>query len=147
LARMFEQAQVLHHLDPDLVAAEALCRRGCRGAPALRTLLDGAVDPAGVQSVLELRFLAMCEAAGIPRPLVNEPLGPWVLDFRWPDLRFVAETDGYAFHRTAAQRRRDAEKDAWLRARGLMVIRVTWGDVSERPAATAACLLRAMATR
>ncbi len=147
LARMFEQAQVLHHLAPDLLAAEVVCRRGYRGTPALRRLLEGAVDPSAVRSVLELRFLKLCEAAGVPRPLVNEPLGPWVPDFLWPAQRVVVETDGYAFHRTAAQRRRDAEKDAWLRARGYTIIRLTWADVTDRAEYTTGLVAAALAAR
>ena len=59
-------------------------------------------------------------------------------DFLWPDHGLVVETDGYEFHRTAAARRRDALKDEFLRAAGLTVIRLTWADVIERPAQTAA---------
>ncbi|WP_354698894.1 hypothetical protein DSM112329_04592 [Paraconexibacter sp. AEG42_29] len=145
LERVFEQAQVLHKLDPDELAAEVLCRRGYRGTPNLRAVLEGAVDPAAVASVLELRFLRLCDAYGIPRPLVNEPLGPWVPDFRWPGAWLVVETDGKAFHATAAQRRRDAEKDAWLRERGYTVIRLSWSDVTRDPAATAARIKAALA--
>ncbi len=147
LARMFEQAQVRHHLDPALLAAEVIARRGYRGTPALRALLEDAVDPAAVRSVLELRFLRLCEAAGIPRPVVNEPLGPWVPDFVWPSAWLVVETDGYAFHRTAAQKRKDAEKDAWLLAQGFSVIRLTWADVTDHPEATAARVLQALDAR
>jgi hypothetical protein len=138
LARVFEQAQVKHHLDPNALAADVVCWRGRRGIRALRSVLDGAVDPALVRSVLELRFLELCEQQGIVRPLVNEPFGPWVPDFTWPSRLVIVETDGWNFHRTAAARRRDAEKDAWLRARGFTVIRLTWRDVTEHPVATAA---------
>jgi len=50
----------------------------------------------------------------------------------------IGETDGVAFHRTAAKRRRDAAKDAYLEALGYTVVRLTWADVTELPAATAA---------
>lgn len=138
LARAFEQAQVLHRLPPAPLAAEVLSRPRHRGNAKLRRILLGAVDPADVRSVLELRFLRMCAAYGIPRPQVNVRIGAWTPDFLWPDKSLVVETDGYDFHRTAAARRRDATKDEFLRGEGLTVVRLTWADVTERPSETAA---------
>ncbi len=147
LERLFEQAQVRHHLKPETLAVEVVCRRGHRGTPNLRALLAGAVDPAAVASVLELRFLALCDRHRLPRPLVNEPLGPWTPDFWWPEHHLVVETDGGAFHRTVAARRRDAAKDEWLRARGITVIRLTWQQVTERPDEAAARIRIALTNR
>jgi hypothetical protein len=138
LARAFEQAQVLHHLPPEPLAAEVLSRRGYRGNARLRAILQGAVDPARVRSILELRFLRLCARHGLPRPLVNEPFGEWTLDFFWPDRGTVVETDGFEFHRTAAARRRDARRDAALHQAGLRVVRLTWWQVTERPRQAAA---------
>jgi hypothetical protein len=140
LAKAFEQAQVLLHLPPAPLAAEVLSRPRQRGNAKLRRILAGAVDPRDVRSVLELRFLRMCAAYGIPRPDVNVRIGAWMLDFLWPDFGLVVETDGYEFHRTAAARRRDATKDQFLRSIGLDVVRLTWADVTERTAVTAARL-------
>ena len=138
LAKAFEQAQVILQLPPAPLAAEVIARPRQRGNAKLRRILAGAVDPADVRSVLELRFLRLCASYGIPRPQVNVRIGAWTPDFLWPDHGLVVETDGYEFHRTAAARRRDALKDEFLRAAGLTVIRLTWADVIERPAQTAA---------
>lgn len=138
LARAFEQAQVLHYLDPQVLGVEVALRRGYPGTPALRGLLRGAVDPAAVRSVLELRFLRLCADHGIPRPLVNVPLLGALPDFTWPDARLVVETDGKRFHSTAAQLRRDAALIAVLEARGWTVLRLRWADVVDRPGLTAA---------
>jgi very-short-patch-repair endonuclease len=140
LFRAFEQAQVRLHMPPAPLAAEVIARPRRRGNKKLRLILSGAVDPAAVRSVLELRFLRMCAAHGIPRPQVNVRIGIWTPDFLWPDRRLVVETDGYEFHRTAAARRRDARKDEELRSLGLTVVRLTWSDVVERPAPTAKCI-------
>jgi len=145
LERSFEQAQVHHHLAPELLAVEVLCRRRYRGSRRLRHLLAEAVDPAKVRSVLELRFLKMCGAQGIRRPLVNERVGPWMPDFLWTTEHVVVETDGRRFHHTAAQRRKDREKDAYLRAQGFTVIRLTWTEVVEQPDATGARVRAALA--
>ena len=136
LASAFEQAQVLLRVPPAPVAAEVLSRPRQRGNAKLRRILAGAVDPAAVRSVLELRFLRMCASHGIPRPQVNVRIGAWTPDFLWPDRGLVVETDGYEFHRTAAARRRDALKDEFLRSVGLDVVRLTWADVAEWPAQT-----------
>jgi hypothetical protein len=140
LASSFEEAQVIHKLSPDLLAAEVLSRPGHRGSGKLKVILAGAVDPAGVRSVLELRFLRMCAAHGIPRPLVNEVIDGWTPDFLWPDAMLIVETDGVDFHRTAAKRRRDAAKDAYFESLGFTVIRLRWADVVGRPAQTAAAI-------
>ena len=137
LASSFEEAQVVHKLRPEVLAAEVLSRPGHRGTGKLKVILSDAVDPTGVRSILELRFLRMCAAHGIPRPLVNERIGVWTPDFLWPEGMVVVETDGVDFHRTAAKRRRDAEKDAALEALGFTVIRLRWADVVERPLDTA----------
>jgi very-short-patch-repair endonuclease len=137
LASAFEQAQVRLKLPPAPLAADVISRPRQRGNAKLRRILTDAVDPADVRSVLELRFLRMCAVHGIPRPLVNVRIGDWTPDFLWPDRALVVETDGAAFHRTAATRRRDALKDEVLHGLGLTVIRLTWAQVTERPAETA----------
>jgi hypothetical protein len=135
--RAFEQAQVQLQIPPAPLAAEVIARPRQRGTGKLRRVLIGAVDPAEVRSVLELRFLRMCNAHGLPRPLVNVRIGDWMPDFLWPQWRLIVETDGASFHRTAAARRRDALKDEAMRALGYEVIRLTWAEVTERPAQTA----------
>lgn len=137
LGNAFEEAQVRYGLQPEVVAAEVLCRRGHRGNARLAAILEGAVDPDKVRSILELRFLRMCAAHGIPRPIVNEKIGIWKPDFLWPEAELVVETDGGRFHRTAAKRRRDARKDAFLVSQGLTVLRLSWSDVTERTPETA----------
>jgi very-short-patch-repair endonuclease len=143
LASAFEQAQVTLHTPPAPLAAEVLSRPRHRGNAKLRRILTGAVDPADVRSVLELRFLRLCAAYGMPRPEVNVRIGAWTPDFLWPDAGVVVETDGYEFQRTAAARRRDRIKDQFLRSEGFTVIRLTWADVTERSSATAAKVLAA----
>ena len=137
LFRAFEHAQVHLHMPPAPLAAEVIARPRARGNGKLRKVLGGAVDPADVLSVLELRFLRMCAAHGLPRPQVNVRLGEWTPDFYWPDWGLVVETDSVAFHSTAAAQLRDALKDEAMRELGLNVLRLMWADVVGRPAETA----------
>ncbi len=137
LFRAFEQAQVHLHIPPAPIAAEVIARPRARGNGKLRKVLEGAVDPSDVRSVLELRFLRMCAAHAIPRPQVNVRLGEWTPDFYWPAWGLVVETDSVAFHSTAWERQRDAEKDLAMRALGFKVLRLMWAEVVGRPAETA----------
>jgi very-short-patch-repair endonuclease len=135
--KAFEQAQVHLHIPPAPIAAEVISRPRQRGNGKLRKVLVGAVDPKDVLSVLELRFLRLCDRYGIPRPHVNVRMGEWMPDFYWPAWGLVVETDSVAFHSTAAAKQRDALKGEFLRSKGLSVLRLTWAEVTERPAETA----------
>jgi very-short-patch-repair endonuclease len=137
LFRAFEQAQVHLHIPPPPIAAEVIARPRARGNGKLRKVLEGAVDPKDVRSVLEVRFLRMCAVHGIPRPKVNVRIGEWTPDFYWPEWGLVVETDSVAFHSTAGAKQRDALKDEFLRGEGLAVLRLMWADVVGRPAETA----------
>jgi very-short-patch-repair endonuclease len=135
--RAFEQAQVHLHIPPAPIAAEVIARPRARGNGKLRKVLEGAVDPADVRSVLELRFLRMCAAHGLTRPQVNVRMGEWTPDFYWPEWGLIVETDSVAFHSTAWERQRDAEKDVAMLGLGFTVLRLMWGEVVGRPSETA----------
>jgi hypothetical protein len=143
----FEEAQVLHRLTPEALAFALVHRRGHRGTARLRGLLDGAVDPAQVQSRLELRFLQLCAAYGLPRPLTQVRLGRWPVDFYFPDERVAVETDGRRFHASVAKRRRDARKDRDLEALGVLLVRLVWADVADRPSHVASVMTATLHAR
>ena len=143
----FEEAQVRHGLAPDALAVALVLRRGFRGTARVRRLLDGAVDPGAVQSRLELRFLALCRAHGLPRPETQVRLGRWVVDFLFPEASVVVETDGLRYHASAAKRRRDARKERDLVAAGHCLVRLVWADVVENAPVAAAKVLSAIQAR
>ena len=76
---------------------------------ALNSLRDG--GPQIPRSLAEQAFLEIVDDLGLPPPLVNEPLGPYIPDFRWPHLRLIVEIDGRS-HLTPAQHADDCERDA-----------------------------------
>ena len=100
-------------------------------------MLTGAVDPAQVESVLELHFLMLCAAHGLPRPLTQVRFGRWRADFWFPGARVAVEADGARYHATPAKRARDARKTAALEAHGAVVVRVGWDEMTDRPHAVA----------
>ena len=54
------------------------------------------------------------------------PIGPFVADFVCFEAKLVVEVDG-PMHQKAIQRERDLRRDAWFRAQGFSVIRIS-GD-------------------
>ena len=55
------------------------------------------------------------------------------VDFYWPDLGLVVETDGLRYHRTPAQQARDRRRDQAHAAAGLTVLRFTHAEVTGEP--------------
>jgi len=58
----------------------------------------------------------------------QHPVGPFVLDFYCPAAKLGIEADGLA-HDMGDNPARDRRRDAWLRQRGIRVIRFNAGDV------------------
>jgi hypothetical protein len=52
------------------------------------------------KSDLEVMFLAFLDAHDLPRPLANEPIGPYKVDGLWPAHRLVVELDSRQAHET-----------------------------------------------
>lgn len=121
--------------------------RGRRGAGSLRRLVERDRDPALIRSRAEERFLALVRAAKLPAPEVNAKVAGFEVDFLWRDARLVVEIDGYRFHSQRTDFERDRRRDAELAARGFRVIRITWRQLVDEPAATLARVAQALAGR
>ena len=67
------------------------------------------------------------------------------VDHLWQPQRLVVEVDGFAFHSTRAAFERDRRRVADLLAAGYRVIRVTWRQLTQEPAAVVASLAAALA--
>ena len=104
-----------------------------------------APDDAPTRSKLERRMLKLIARAGLPRPQCQHPIGPYTADFHWPASRVIAETDGWEGHRFRFQR--DRARDAFLLARGHVVIRFTWAQLRDEPVKVAAQLAALLAHR
>ena len=77
-------------------------------------------------SALERRFLVLVRRARLPLPETGRYVGGFKVDFYWPELELVIETDGLRYHRTPAEQARDrlrwgtqsfSERGAALRCR------------------------------
>jgi len=116
---------------------------GKRGVRVLRMLVG---DHRPTDSWLERRFLRLVTDAGLPRPLTQQVVNGFRVDFWWPQFRLVVETDGLRYHRTPAQQTRDRERDQAHVAAGLTVLRFTYEQIRADPARVVATL-RAVALR
>ena len=93
-------------------------------------LIDRADAPAEpTQSELEDKLLQALAAARLPMPLTQQRVGPYRVDFLWPDHKLIVETDGWAGHGHRAAFERDRARDADLQARGYRILRFTWRQV------------------
>jgi hypothetical protein len=80
-------------VDPETLRLALERYPGRGGAPALRGLLDRRTFRL-TESELERRFLPIARAAGLPPPLAQQWVNGFRVDFYWPDLGLVVETDG-----------------------------------------------------
>ena len=100
------------------------------GLAALRRTLDRRTFTL-TDSELERRFLPVVRRAGLPQPQTGRGLNGFRVDFHWPDLRLVVETDGLRYHRTPAQQARDRVRDQAHAAAGLTTLRFTHAQITQ----------------
>lgn len=113
---------------------------GRPAATRLRVALAAYIDapPPPTRKELERTAFTVFARAGLPKPAVNvlvhTAAGPLEVDFCWADRRLIVEMDSFEFHGTRAAFERDRRRDLLLRASGWATLRITWRQLSERPA-------------
>jgi very-short-patch-repair endonuclease len=132
LERAINEADRLDLVDPESLRADLDHRAGQRGAGILRRMLDRETFHL-TDSELEQRFLPIARAAGLPPPLTQQYVNGHRVDFFWPDLGLVVETDGLRYHRTPAQQALDRIRDQAHLAAGLTPLRFTRAQVRYEP--------------
>ena len=142
--RSVNEADRLDLVDPDTLRTSVRDDRR-PGARTLRELLDRRTFVL-TDSELERRFLAIARAAGLGKPRTGVRVNGFKVDFHWPALRLVVETDGLRYHRTPAQQARDRLRDQAHAAAGLLCLRFTHEQVAYDPEHVRATL-RAVAER
>jgi very-short-patch-repair endonuclease len=114
------EADKLGLIDPHSASAtlDAASRRP--GIANLRRILT---QHTRTDSDLEREFLRLVKKAGLPKPETQEEVNGYRVDFYWPELGLVVETDGFTYHRTPTQQIRDRERDQAHTRAGLTNLR------------------------
>jgi hypothetical protein len=132
LRRALAEADYRGLLDP--IEIESVLGRGRPGSRALKAALRGHLPQlAETLSVLEERFLELCQSAGISLPEVNAGIGRMRVDALWREQRVVVELDGGPAHGGAAAMKRDRDWELALRSNGYFIVRYSWEQLSNRP--------------
>lgn len=141
LERAVNDADKLELIDPETLRQRLDDHAGEPGVKPLRTLLDKDTFVLS-DTALEVLFRPIAVAAGLPAELTKHVINEFEVDFYWPSLGLVVETDGLRYHRTAASQRRDAVRDNEHVAAGYTRLRFTHWQVKHEPAYVRAILAR-----
>jgi very-short-patch-repair endonuclease len=133
------EADRLDLVDPERLRRFATCAPRRPGLPAVRAVLDRRTF-ALTDSELERRFRRPVRAAGLPQPLTQAWLNGFRVDFHWPDLGLVVETDALRYHRTPGRQAADRARDQVHAAAGLTCLRFTHAQVCYEPGRVASVL-------
>jgi very-short-patch-repair endonuclease len=134
LERAINEAEVLHLWDE--LSLDHLLHRYPRhkGNKAIRAALQRRREGStATKSDLEEMFLALTDAAGIPRPEINAVVEGFEVDAVWRDARLVVELDGRDTHGTATAFERDRQRDRALQVAGWRPVRITYRQMRDAP--------------
>jgi very-short-patch-repair endonuclease len=128
LERSVNEADKLDLIDPEALRDVLDDHAGEPGVKPLRTLLDRDTFRLSDRE-LEVLFRPLAASAGLPTPRTKVFVNGFEVDFFWPELGLVVETDGFRYHRTAATQSRDALRDQTHTALGLTSLRFSHHQV------------------
>lgn len=144
LERAINEADKHEVIDADSLRRALDDHPGERGVRPLRRLLDKHTFRLS-DDELERLFRPLAAAAGLPVPLTKHMVGDFEVDFFWPDLGLVVETDGWRYHRTPSAQTRDALRFQEHTACGLTPLRFSHWQVKYEPAHVKDVLIRTAA--
>lgn len=124
------EADRLDLVDPEVLRATVETLPPRPGMACMRRLLGlEALTDTG----LERKFLAIVRAANLPLPKTQVWVSGYRVDFYWPDLGLVVETDGWAHHRTPGEQATDHRRDQAHARNGLTAVRFAESQVRYEP--------------
>lgn len=144
LERAVKEADKGDLIDPEALREALTERAGEPGVKRLAKLLDKRTFRVSDQE-LERLFRPIAAAAGVPVELTKTWVNGFEVDFHWPRLGLVVETDGLRYHRTPAAQARDRLRDQTHTAAGLAHLRFTHYQVRYEPEHVRAILARTAA--
>lgn len=132
LERAINEADKLDVIDADSLRLALDDHPGQPGIRLLRHVLDKHTFRLS-DDELERLFRPLASAAGLPTPLTKHMVNKFEVDFYWPDLGLVVETDGWRYHRTPSAQTRDALRFQIHVANGLTPLRFSHHQVKYEP--------------
>jgi hypothetical protein len=130
--RAINEADKLDVIDADSLRRALDDHPGEPGIRHLRAILDEHTFRLS-DDELELLFRPIATAAGLPTPLTKQIVNEFEVDFFWPGLGLVVETDGWRYHRTPSAQTRDALRFQRHTAAGLTPLRFSHYQVKYEP--------------
>jgi very-short-patch-repair endonuclease len=131
--RAVNEADKLDLVDPEALRSALEGHAGERGVRVLRTLLDARTFRLS-DSDLEIAFRPIAANAGLPPPLTKQIVNGFEVDFFFPELALVVETDGLRYHRTPSAQARDTRRDRAHLLAGMTPLRFTHYEVKHESA-------------
>ena len=128
IERAVNEADKLDLVDPETLRVELESHASEPGVRPLRTILDARTFRLS-DSDLEILFHPIARMANLPSPLTKQVLNGFEVDFFWPELGLVVETDGLRYHRTPSAQARDARRDRAHLLAGMTPLRFTHYEV------------------
>jgi len=128
LERAANEADKRDLIDPETLRTELDRHIGEPGVKALRARLDKRTFRLS-DSDLEVLFRPIAMEAGLPPPITKETVNGFEVDFFFPELGLVIETDGLRYHRTPSTQTRDARRDRAHTLAGMTPLRFTHYEI------------------
>ncbi|HVY95632.1 MAG TPA: DUF559 domain-containing protein [Solirubrobacterales bacterium] len=141
LERSVNDADKHDLIDPEALRAALTERVGEPGVKRLTLLLDKRTFRLS-DDELERLFRPIATAAGAPVEETKAWVNELEVDFHWPSLGLVVETDGLRYHRTPSAQARDRLRDQTHTAAGLTQLRFTHWQVAHEAAHVRSILSR-----
>ena len=132
LEAAIRQADVRDLVDPEALRAALDTAPPRPGVAKLRGVLDRRTFRL-TDSDLERYYLPCSDRAGLPRPLTQQHIDGARVDFYYPGLELVVETDGLRYHRTPAQQAKDLIRSQRHQANGRTPLRFTHEQIRYEP--------------
>ncbi len=137
LERALDEALYLGRAAPPDLAGTLARNRHRPGAAALRRALEGHdLGSTRTESALEERLVLLCDLNGLPRPLCQQRVATYRIDFLWPDARVIVESDGARAHRGDRRRTADVRRDRRLTDLDYRVVRISYEQATYEPERT-----------
>lgn len=139
--KAISDADRLGLVDPVILRTEVEDLLPRPGMACLRRLLgcDALTDTG-----LERKFLGIVREAGLPLPQTQAWVNGYRVDFHWPDLGLIVETDGWRHHRTSGEQATDHRRDQTHTKAGLTTLRFAEKQVRHEPRQVKATLSAVM---